>query len=187
MKFVTVIVTGVAVLLVAGSLFPSREALGQSPAGQFIQSPGGQFIPSNQGGFEYASPAQADPELAKLLEKEIALARETAALTKEYAATENEENRAKIKAKLGDSLGKQFDLQQKRRDVELTRLEAQMKKLRDVMKKRSDARTTIVDKRLDQVLREADGLGWSAPRGLSNSPAVSPVTPFGGLPYQPRE
>lgn len=183
MKFVTVTVTGVAVLLLAGSLFPRRDAIGQAPAGKYIQSPAGEFIP----GFEYASPAQADPELAKLLEKEITLARETAALTKEYAATENEENRAKIKGKLGDSLGKQFDLQQKRRDVELTRLEAQMKKLRDVMKKRSDARTTIVDKRLDQLLREADGLGWSAPRGLSNSPTVSPFSQNGGLPYQPRE
>ena len=48
-----------------------------------------------------------------------------------------------------------------------------MKKLRDVMKKRSDARATIIDKRLDQLLNEASGLGWSTPRGSGVS-GISP-------------
>jgi hypothetical protein len=39
------------------------------------------------------------------------------------------------------------------------------------MKKRADAQKSIVEKHLDQLLREADGLGWTPPGGASGGPA----------------
>jgi hypothetical protein len=39
--------------------------------------------------------------------------------------------------------------------------------LREIMRKRSESRQTIIDKRLDQLLREADGLGWTLPPGTT--------------------
>jgi hypothetical protein len=122
-----------------------------------------------------------DPEMAKLCNEEAKAEREASRLIRDYAHSDKEEQRDKIKGKLAEVLGKEFDLQQQRRDLELGRLEAQVKKLRQLMKKRSDSRQTIVDKRLDQLIREAEGLGWTAPVGpaFSNVPAVTP------LPSQP--
>jgi hypothetical protein len=124
----------------------------------------------------YFSATPNDPELAKLVNMERSLERDAAKLVKDYAGTEKESERTKLKTRIEEMLTKQFDAQQKRRDVELTRLETQVKRLRDLMKKRSEARQTIVDKRVDQLLREAEGLGWTAPRGLS-TPAAQPLVP----------
>lgn len=114
------------------------------------------------------SGGSSDPELNKLLGVEGNLERETAGLVEEYARTEDEAQRSKTKAKLAATLEKQFDQQQKRRDLEVARIEAQLKKLREIMRKRAESRQTIVDKRLDQLLREADGLGWTPPHGTAS-------------------
>jgi hypothetical protein len=106
-----------------------------------------------------------DRELDKLIAAENAAAREVATLVAEYGRTEEEAPRAKIKEKLSAALAKQFDAQQKRRELELVRAEAKLKKLRELMKKRGEERRTIIDKRIDQLIREAEGLGWSPPPG----------------------
>jgi hypothetical protein len=106
-----------------------------------------------------------DGEAHKLMESEATSEREARRLVDEYAHTDNESQRAKIKSKLSEVLDRQFDLQQKRREMEVAQIEAQLKKLRELMRKRSEARQTIVEKRLDQLLREAEGLGWTSPSG----------------------
>jgi hypothetical protein len=111
-----------------------------------------------------------DPELDKLVAAEAEAAREVARLVADYKGTEDDGERAKLKAKLSAALTKQFEQQQKRRELELARAEEQLKKLRELMKKRGEEKKTIVDKRLDQVVREAEGLGWSAPPGPGPRP-----------------
>jgi hypothetical protein len=124
--------------------------------------------------------APQDPEARKLYEAECKAEQEVAKLVAEYAKTEEEAERAKLKTKLTDALSKQFDLQQKRRERELARVEAQLKKLRDLMKKRSDERKSIIEKRVDQLVRDAEGLGWSPPAGLR--PQAAPL----GVPGTPQ-
>jgi len=121
-----------------------------------------------------------DPELTKLLVAESSAEREVNGLVAEYSRKEDEKERAKIKEKLSAALSKQFDLQQKRREHELARVEAQVKKLRELMKKRGEERKAIIDRRLDQLMREAEGLGWTPPpglRGTSSSYAPEPDAP----------
>jgi hypothetical protein len=123
----------------------------------------------------------SDPELQKLHADEVTAEREVAALMTDYTKGSDEGQRGKAKAKLALALEKQFDLQQQRRELEASRIEAQLKKLRELMKKRSDARQTIVEKRLDQLMREAEGLGWTSPPaaqgGGSNLPIYPPAAP----------
>ena len=127
-------------------------------------------------------PAAPDPELGKLMAEEGRIEHETAGLIQEYSRSEDESQRSKTKAKLAATLEKQFDLQQKRRDLEVARIEAQLKKLRDIMRKRGESRQTIIDKRLDQLLREADGLGWTTPPAGTVAPRVyAPNNPTGQL------
>ncbi len=117
----------------------------------------------------YGQGQKRDPEMAKLLDAEGRADREVQKLMVDYKRTEDADERGKIKTKLGDALSKQFDAQQKRRDLELTRVEARLKKLRELMKKRGEERKTIIERRVDQLVRDAEGLGWAPPPGPGSS------------------
>ncbi len=109
----------------------------------------------------------ADPEMARLAEAEAELARASEELLSQYAAADKPEEQKRLKAELRDALAKQFDLQRQQRELELARVEERIKKVREQLKKRNEARETIVDRRLDQLINDAEGLGWTAPAGAS--------------------
>ncbi|HEV7225322.1 MAG TPA: hypothetical protein VGN42_21630 [Pirellulales bacterium] len=121
----------------------------------------------------YGAAEPDDPEMAELRQADVALMQESEQLVAQYAATEDQEKRAALKTQLAESLAKHFDTQQQLRERELARVEARIKKLRELTQKRRDAQRTIVEQRLDQLLREADGLGWTPP---GNSPYGAPAT-----------
>jgi hypothetical protein len=117
-------------------------------------------------------------------------------LAKQYAKAEKEEEKKDIRKKLTDVLNEQFDLQMKQQQKELEDLEKQVANLKTMLKKRVDAKSAIVDRRIDQLAQEADGLGWSTPNGVHSfwtpggagfsfghgfsgtpAPAVAPVAP----------
>jgi len=169
--------TTVALALVLGAtgLFLTWQAFAQT------STTAGNSIPAdNVASFYGTRSLREDPELAKLITAESRAEREVNGLLTDYKGTEDEDKRSKIKTKLADSLSRQFDAQQKRRDLELSRLEARLKKVRALMKKRSDERKVIVDKRLDQLVREAEGLGWAPPSGPRTN-----RTGFGGGNFGP--
>jgi hypothetical protein len=114
-----------------------------------------------------ASPADDDPEMAKLAVAEAELADSSEALLSQYAAADKPDEQKRLKAEIRDALEKQFDVQHERRELELARVEDRIKKVREQLKKRNEARQTIVDRRLDQLINDVDGLGWTAPAGAS--------------------
>jgi hypothetical protein len=93
-------------------------------------------------------------------------------LASQYAEATDEAERQKIQAQLAELVGRQFEAQQQVREDEVAQLEARVKKLRDLIEKRKEARQSIVDQRLEQLLREAEGLGWST--AASGGPTVVP-------------
>jgi hypothetical protein len=106
-----------------------------------------------------------DPEMNELAQTEAVLANESAEIVARLAETEKAADRKQLAAELKATLAKQFDVQKKRREIELSRIEERVRKLREQIKKRDDARETIIDRRLDQLVDDADGLGWSSPTG----------------------
>jgi hypothetical protein len=84
-------------------------------------------------------------------------------LLAKYAETTDEKERAKIKEELSKALEKLFDLQQQERGSEIADIEARVKRLRDMLDKRTKARQSIISNRLEQLIREAEGLGWVDP------------------------
>jgi hypothetical protein len=157
MKFASVRVVLLALVLAAFAILPMRPASGQEKLPQDASSD----LPGRPG---------MGPALTNLHNDESRLEEEARSLVGQYSASKDEGEQAKIRSKLSAVLEKQFDLQEKRRDLEVARLEAQLKKIRELMRKRADARQTIVEKRLDQLLREAQGLGWTAPPALTAPP-----------------
>jgi hypothetical protein len=134
------------------------SALGQAPAGQ---QPGGPFGQVGQYGAYQAFPNVAEyTGWAKSAAEEQQLAHQAHELARKLRDAKAEADKDKLKAQLAETLEKQFDLRQKRHTTEIENLEAQVKKLKELVQKRQEARRDIINKRLDQLQREAEGLGW---------------------------
>jgi hypothetical protein len=176
MKLMSIKVTAFSVLLGVSAYLASHPASGQ-------QLPNAPVTAQNFNPLQktYSVPlldfGPSDPETDKLRASEASAEREVAKLVADYARAEGESARAKIKSSLAAALEKEFDLQQKRRDLELSAVEARIKKVRELMQKRADARQAIVEKRADQLIREADGLGWTAPSGINLQNRFLPAGP----------
>ena len=141
------------------AILGTGDAAGQQSAPRFLPGRGtGIFaveaVPEGE---------QESDELSKLNARDAQLGQEADSLAKQLAESANEKQRGEIKDKLQATLAEQFDTQQKVRELEVARIEARVKKLRDVISKRNEARRSIIEKRLEQLAREADGLGWNSP------------------------
>jgi hypothetical protein len=188
-----VLVTGSLIItFAAGSaIFRASTAAGQQPVNRFLTAPPGA---AGHAVVQYGQPhdEQSD-ETAKLNARDAELGQEAESLVKQLADATDDKQRDSIKDKLQETLAQQFDTQQKVRELEVTRIEAKVKKLRDVISKRNDARRSIIEKRLDQLIREAEGLGWNSPTGSPAYGAVylpqpsAPLYPPASLPNPPRE
>jgi hypothetical protein len=81
----------------------------------------------------------------------------------EFIKAEKPEQKQEIRKKLADVVSEQFDVRMQQQRKELEDLEKQIANLRAVLKKREDAKSTIVERRIDTLIQEAEGLGWSSP------------------------
>ena len=106
-------------------------------------------------------------------------------LVDQWKAAKNESDRREIEQELRDAVKGQFNARLAPQRKELEELESQVKQLREKLELRLKKQDEIVDFRVQQLLREAQGLGWGTepetptrggfPGGLpSPSPAVSP-------------
>lgn len=108
----------------------------------------------------FAGREEVDPAVAKARQVERKLQQQTREFVAQYANTEDEDARQKIKSSIADLLTQQFELQKEVRENELTRLEEKVKKLRELLNKRSEMRDEIVQRRVEQLVIDAEGLGW---------------------------
>ena len=97
---------------------------------------------------------------------------EAASLAKQYANTdkENESKRLAVRKQLLQLLTQQFDEHAQQQKKELAALEAEIARLNAQLNKRLAAKEKIIERRFDQLVEEAEGLGWSSPgRGQPSS------------------
>lgn len=133
--------------------------------GMFPRGPGGQGMMQNMYSTMFPSGPGAQymsmlNEFQPMTPGEAKLAMEARELGKKLGEAKGKEDQAKLKEQLTTLLGKQFDLRQKRHQDEIKALEEKLKKLKELVDKRQENRGEIVAKRLDQILSEAEGLGW---------------------------
>jgi hypothetical protein len=105
----------------------------------------------------------ADRESSGLRGQDYELGRQADSLAGQYGAAKDDAAKEKLRSQLRDVLNKQFEVHHKRREQELEKLEARVRSLREILNKRNEQRQTIVDRRLEQLVRDAEGLGWSGP------------------------
>lgn len=86
-------------------------------------------------------------------------------LAQKYLKAENKAEKNKLEQDLLESLSKQFDQHMDQQKKELADLEKQIEDLKATLKKRQDAKDSIVKRRAEQLIHEAEGLGWNTPGG----------------------
>ena len=127
-------------------------------------------------------PDKEDSESSRLRKEDYELGRQTEALAGEYGQAKAPAAKDELKTQLRETLDKQFSAHHRRRELELSKLEARVRELRDLLNKRNEQRQAIVDRRLEQLLRHAEGLGWDGPSG-SGSRTVSLEPAAAANPY----
>jgi len=155
-KFALMLLAGVSSgVLVVSALAqqPSRD-LNVEPASPIVGRPGElpQYTSDSISSIYGLNGAQST--------EEASFARRASIVAHQLGSAKSDADREKLKAQLSTILEKQFELRQQRHKKEIESLEAQVKKLRDLVDKRQENRREIVAKRLDQILQEAQGLGW---------------------------
>jgi hypothetical protein len=169
-----------------------QPAQGNRALGMPARLPGPGLGVPNDPGYRFALD---DPHLGPLVERQTLVAQDadTRRLIAAYHQTEDENERARIVKELPILVAKQFDARQQVREQELRQLEGQLRKLQELHLRRAKQRDQIVEERVRQLLRDADGLGWGSdeeqpagynfnafgpPGGLVPNPSRS--TPLGG-------
>jgi hypothetical protein len=126
-------------------------------ADTMVSSRPGYYVSSTNQNLWYGNHAfPARPASAE----EMNLSHQAEQAARKLSEAKSDSEREKIKGDLRDVLEQQFELRQRRHEKEIEGLEAQVKKLKDLVRKRHDNRREIISKRLDQVLSDAEGLGW---------------------------
>ncbi|MGA2256639.1 MAG: hypothetical protein ABSG53_18475 [Thermoguttaceae bacterium] len=81
-------------------------------------------------------------------------------LVEKWKQAGNKSDRDKVQQALHAALKEQFQARLKAHEKEIDQLEAEVKRLREQLELRRKKQDEIVEFRLEQLLREAQGLGW---------------------------
>ena len=154
-----------AAAVVCVSFFASPNAIGQAqPKTDYLTVP----VQVPDGQFRTASPYFRGPAN----DKQYALQNESVQLAHQIAKAEDDDEKKGLRKKLTQVLEQIFDAHLKEQQKDLDDLEKQVARLKKLLSKRREAKETIVERRLEQLVQDAEGLGWNAPN-----------TPRGGSPY----
>lgn len=154
-----------ATLLVASVMAqqPNPNVIPRAEGNANFYVPQVRTVPDGVGTTYYTtlvSPANENPVAHKLMIEETSLARSAEALGKQLVEADSDSKRSDVRRKLSDLLGKQFDARQERHKLEIEALEAKVKKLKELVAKRQESRDDIITRRLEQIVRDSQGLGW---------------------------
>jgi hypothetical protein len=91
-------------------------------------------------------------------------------LAQQMAKAENDDDKRELRKKLTQVLEQLFDAHLKEQQKDLDDLEKQVARLKKLLSKRREAKEAIVERRLEQLVQEAEGLGWNAPNAPRGIP-----------------
>lgn len=153
-----------------GSRFRQPQA---DPFGNYTTRPiaddRAEFAPSGGNTFTHEMRTSEKDELHRLQVQDKKHESQTRALLFQYRETNDSVDRRKLKEKLKSVLGGQFDTRQSMQELELIRVEQRIQKLREQLELRKQERANIVRTRLEQLIREAEGLGWGSSLSLDHA------------------
>ena len=84
----------------------------------------------------------------------------TRTLLARYQTSSDQDEREQVSDELGKVITEHFEIRQKIRAHELEELNAQIRRLQALHDRREQDKSQIINDRLRQLLRDAEGLGW---------------------------
>ena len=120
--------------------------------------------------FQFRGPEhEAQRELTK---EDRQLDTETRAILGSYKQSEDSNQRAELEQQLQKLVEQHFDVRHRQRELEIADVTQRLRRLQEQLDKRKAARGDIIQNRLEQLLREASGLGWGANQSADSNPSV---------------
>jgi hypothetical protein len=160
-KLATLLATALcSVVLVVSTMAQTfgTPGLGGGQAGQNLYLTGQGAFAKQPGNELFKGPRMG--RMPGMSAEDAELVQHVAGLVAKLGEAKSDTDKDTIKTQLNDALAKQFDQRQKRHELEIAELEAKVKKLKDLVARRQENRRDIIAKRLDQILRDSEGLGW---------------------------
>jgi hypothetical protein len=99
----------------------------------------------------------------------------TRTLLAQYQRSTDQDERKKLSDELEKVVTEHFEIRQKIRAQELEELNAQIRRLQELHDRREQDKSQIINDRLRQLLRDAEGLGW----GPNDLKGADDLQPFG--------
>lgn len=125
-----------------------------------------------------------DEETLKLVDLDRKLSGKVAEIVAKFKGISEGEDRDEAQSELADAVAEQFTVRQQMREKQLQQLEEQIERLRGLQDQRSEQKDRIIDDRVQQLIREATGLGWGETSDNFNFnyefKVDADVMPFGG-------
>ena len=101
-----------------------------------------------------------DPDAYALVKKEMTLNSKMQLLVKKYRESSNASEKKQLKPQINEVLNQLFDVRTKNRSREVKKLQEQVAKLNKMLEKRKANKKLIVERKLQEVTGESDGLEW---------------------------
>lgn len=101
-----------------------------------------------------------DPEKYERHIKDFKLTIKCAKLGKEYKEAETEKEKGRIKDELKEVLVELFESKQAENEERIKQIEEKLSELKEKNSTRKEHREEIVNRRLEQIIASASGLGW---------------------------
>jgi hypothetical protein len=157
LSFMTVICLSAVVASALAQSF--NQSAPRAEADANVQSPVAQTLYGQHSPMGAAWPFNSQDARASTPEAQ-ALSRRVEVLITQLKDAKSDVDRDHMKTQLKDLLEAQFAARQQRHEKEIADLETKVKKLKELVAKRQENRREIVANRLDQILRDSQGLGW---------------------------
>ncbi|MGQ0633078.1 MAG: hypothetical protein ACT4QC_00560 [Planctomycetaceae bacterium] len=103
----------------------------------------------------------------------------------QYAAAETDEARATARVSVKDLLEQQFSLRQEQRMRQIAEMEGRVRKMRDTLRRRAGEKEQLIDREWNELLSNAEGLGWGDLLGGALRQAAFQQQQQPGQPVQP--
>ena len=101
-----------------------------------------------------------DPEAYALIKKEMDYNKKLHSLMKQYKEAQDENKKKQLKSQISEVLNQLFDVRTQNRSKEISHLEEQVNQLKKMMEKRKANKKLIVERKIQEITGEMDGLQW---------------------------
>jgi hypothetical protein len=142
---------------------------------------GGGYEVGEMQGYGYGAYGRRDGGDGRAAQRSEVDPRETRKLVERWKTSENRSERDNIEKSLREMLQAEFRTRLEAHEKEIKQLEEKVRQLRVRLDLRREKQNEIVDHRLQQILREAQGLGWGG-EGIGGQALPMPWQLTEGMP-----